>query len=871
MASRDNSRLPSTRKNTNSKSKKGKASKRNPRGFRINKEYHNLLLVFLGLFLIYGLVSNSDAIIPKFIQYLLKGSFGGLAIIIPINIIFIGIINSVDGNEKLEKFKDLKGQYIVFLYMIVYYGLINYGRSPAESPFKMYVLQDIMKMGVTREGIGLIPSIITYYLTNIFGLVGAWLIILFLTMISIMLVFKIKVSDITSFFGSKVNVTDLKSIFKNSKEESFDTAAFDIEEENKVGFLNKFKNLFTKNKNKFNEEYYDEYYEDDLDEDKTIKIVGFNKAEDDYLEIIEGTQSLSDLEILQQMQNEEPVIDGLVSKVDLEYNSVKNNNKKPRLLQLDDETDFVDSDEINRRLEEKEHKSSSITKNSNEQNKGAILKSESNGTYNLNPMSSVANFEEVNEHIKFANYKIPPITLLNKVVNKNDKKSKQKVLENARQLEQTLRDFGVDAVINQVTVGPSITRYEIQPKPGVKVSKIVNLTDDIALSLAAKSIRMEAPIPGKSAIGIEVPNDESQMVSVREIIESREFNDFKSPLAMGLGKDVSGKIIIGDIAKMPHLLIAGSTGSGKSVCVNTLITSIIYKAKPDEVKLMLIDPKVVELANYNGIPHLLVPVVTDPRKAANALNWAVSEMNRRYNLFAESQVKDITSYNEKTDNPLPKIVIIIDELADLMMVSSNEVEDCICRLAQMARAAGMHLIVATQRPSVDVITGVIKANIPSRISFAVSSQTDSRTIIDMGGAEKLLGKGDMLFYPLGASKPVRLQGAFISEEESEKVIEHIKKEVGEMNYVSEIEESISNVNTAKYDGADELLYDAIEFIVSSGQASSSMLQRKYKIGFNRAARIIDDLEERGIVGPSEGSKPRKVLISKEDLEDLSRD
>lgn len=382
---------------------------------------------------------------------------------------------------------------------------------------------------------------------------------------------------------------------------------------------------------------------------------------------------------------------------------------------------------------------------------------------------------------------------------------------------------------------------------------------------------MEAPIPGKSAIGIEVPNDESQMVSIREIIESKEFNDFKSPLAMGLGKDVSGKIIIGDIAKMPHLLIAGSTGSGKSVCVNTLITSIIYKAKPDEVKLVLIDPKVVELANYNGIPHLLVPVVTDAKKAANALCWAVTEMNRRYNLFAESQVKDINSYNEKTDNPLSRIVIIIDELADLMMVSSNEVEDYICRLAQMARAAGMHLIVATQRPSVDVITGVIKANIPSRISFAVSSQTDSRTIIDMGGAEKLLGKGDMLFYPLGANKPVRLQGAFISEEESEKVIEHVKSEVGELSYASDIEESISNVNTAKDDDADELLSDVIEFVINSGQASASMLQRKFKIGFNRAARLVDDMEERGIVGPSEGSKPRKVMISKEEFDELKKE
>lgn len=567
---------------------------------------------------------------------------------------------------------------------------------------------------------------------------------------------------------------------------------------------------------------------------------------------------MSDLEILQKLQNEEPDF-GVLPEEDEEFNKTD-----PAETLFDDHEfsthEIVSEDDLAKTMPNSNLSGISDLKKKSQMSSSGLISDVSEA------MSS-----DENEHLKYMNYKKPPVSLLNRVVNKNDKRSKQKVLENARQLEQTLKDFGVDASINQVTVGPTITRYEIQPRPGVKVSKIVNLTDDIALSLAAKSIRMEAPIPGKSAIGIEVPNDEPQMVSAREIIESPEFNNFKSPLAMGLGKDVSGKIIIGDISKMPHLLIAGSTGSGKSVCVNTLITSILYKAKPDEVKLMLIDPKVVELANYNGIPHLMIPVVTDPKKAANALCWAVTEMNRRYKLFAEAQVKDISSYNDKTDNPLPKIVIIIDELADLMMASANEVEDYICRLAQMARAAGMHLIVATQRPSVDVITGVIKANIPSRIAFAVSSQTDSRTIIDMGGAEKLLGKGDMLFYPLGASKPRRLQGAFISEEESDKVIEYVKKEAGDTggaNYIEEIEESISNIGSIKSDDTDEFLYDAIEFVVNNGQASASMLQRKFKIGFNRAARLIDDMEERGIVGPSEGSKPRKVLISKEQLSQL---
>ncbi|SHG93925.1 DNA translocase FtsK [Tepidibacter thalassicus] len=474
----------------------------------------------------------------------------------------------------------------------------------------------------------------------------------------------------------------------------------------------------------------------------------------------------------------------------------------------------------------------------------------------------VANFESE----KFLDYKKPSTDLLFESNNTVDLKDKKQILKNAKLLERTLKDFGVEAQINQVTKGPTITRYEIQPKAGVKVSKIVGLVDDIALSLAAKSIRIEAPIPGKSAIGIEVPNDEVQLVTLREVIESDEFLNNDSKLSFALGKDISGMSVVTDIAKMPHLLIAGATGSGKSVCVNTLINSILYKANPDEVKFLMIDPKVVELTNYNGIPHLLIPVVTDPKKAAYALNWAVTEMNRRYKLFAENSVRDINSYNAKAEEKLSKIVIIIDELADLMMVSPNEVEDAICRLAQMARAAGMHLIVATQRPSVDVITGVIKANIPSRIAFAVSSQADSRTILDMGGAEKLLGKGDMLFYPVGAPKPVRLQGAFISDKEVEGVVNFVKSQVEEVNYTEDILENINKGINLDSSDEDDLLSEAIELVVNAGQASASMLQRKFRIGYNRAARLIDQMEERGLIGPSEGSKPRKVLITKEEYE-----
>lgn len=460
-------------------------------------------------------------------------------------------------------------------------------------------------------------------------------------------------------------------------------------------------------------------------------------------------------------------------------------------------------------------------------------------------------------------YQFPPITLLQKGQAVQNKEASKKSLSNARKLEETLGSFGVEAKVTQIHKGPSVTRYELQPKQGVKVSKIVNLADDIALNLAAPNIRIEAPIPGKAAVGIEVANTTSEMVYLREVIDSDRFLAFPSKLAFALGKDIAGKPIIADIGKMPHILIAGATGSGKSVCINTLITSIIYKAKPHEVKLIMIDPKVVELSVYNGIPHLLIPVVTDPKKAAGALFWAVNEMTKRYNLFAENNVRDMKGYNEKQieeSAKLPQIVIIIDELADLMMTGAKEVEDAICRLAQMARAAGIHLVIATQRPSVDVITGVIKANIPSRLAFAVSSGTDSRTILDMIGAEKLLGKGDMLFYPVGQSKPIRIQGAFISDQEVESIVNAIKTD--HVVYEEEVIQTLENAAmpiAADDEEEDELLEKAIAFAAEKEKLSISMLQRYFRIGFNRAARLMEALEVRGIVGPDEGSKPRKVL------------
>ena len=482
------------------------------------------------------------------------------------------------------------------------------------------------------------------------------------------------------------------------------------------------------------------------------------------------------------------------------------------------------------------------------------------------------------------NYVYPSVKLLARTPKKALKGGTKALQDTAAKLQRTLYSFGVQAKVENVSVGPAITRYELRPAEGVRVSKIANLADDIALNLAAETIRIEAPIPGKQAVGIEVPNKEKEMVPLRDVIESDEFKNNKSKLSIALGKDVAGNVVIGNIAKMPHVLIAGSTGSGKSVCINTIITSIVYNAKPSEVKLVMIDPKVVELSVYNGIPHLLIPVVTDPKKAAGALAWAVQEMDNRYNLFAEKGVRDLKGYNNAIEKSgesgkLPQIVIIVDELADLMMVASKEVEESICRLAQKARAAGMHLVIATQRPSVDVITGLIKANIPSRIAFAVSSQVDSRTILDQIGAEKLLGKGDMLFFPAGDPKPTRIQGAFVSDDEVEKIVDFIKSN-GTATYSEDILETIENNNKTDKekaleaehsadDDVDPFLKDAISTVVETGQASTSFIQRRFKVGYARAGRIIDQMEERGVISGYQGSKPREVLWTVEKLAELN--
>ncbi|MGF7185748.1 S-DNA-T family DNA segregation ATPase FtsK/SpoIIIE [Desulfitispora alkaliphila] len=535
----------------------------------------------------------------------------------------------------------------------------------------------------------------------------------------------------------------------------------------------------------------------------------------------------------------------------------ENTNISPTLEQLDFEVKGEGFDKVEKPVDETEQ----------EQKPEEVIVEE----------TVVADKESISEGINSESegpqvFQLPSIDLLKKNLKLKTNRMNKDISDRVGILEQTLANFGIKVKVTQVSVGPVITRYEMQPAPGIKVSKIVNLADDLSLSLAAPSVRIEAPIPGKAAVGIEVPNSEVATVNFREVLEANEFQQSSANLPIALGKDIAGKPIVGDLTSMPHLLVAGATGSGKSVCMNTIVTSLLYRAKPDELKILMIDPKKVELTTYNGIPHLISPVITDAKKAASSLKWVVDEMEKRYEIFAEAGAKDIIRYNKLVSRDdgkkLPYVVVLIDELSDLMMVAPMDVEEAICRIAQMARAAGIHLVIATQRPSVDVITGLIKANIPSRIAFAVSSQTDSRTILDMGGAEKLLGKGDMLYFPAGANKPVRVQGGFLSDQEVEKVVKHLKDQSK-----PEFEKGITDnqVNTSEVkpkQELDPLLYEAAKLLVEQGQASISMLQRKFRIGYARAARIVDALEEHGIIGGYEGSKPRNILVSEEELEQI---
>lgn len=718
--------------------------------------------------------------------------------------------------------------------------------------------------GVVLRGGGVFGNILVFALINAVGKFGAYLLGTLLAAFAVVLAFKVsltnmvKRSSISTFKGLKPLAGKMPRLTKRPNESAAENQIFEATnapnpetfnppaDENRLGDTQRITLDDLPRRTKVIENYNSDLYFDEIAKQVDLETGEYFETAENKDEIVVHYSAFDDLP---EDDNDE------AETIEFAINT---------MMDVFEETEADPGREADPELE-----TAAITLEENEVKKEDLIEGKQE---KAEPVAPAAIKPVIPPKPKPKPYVLPPLTLLNPAKAKTNN-NRDEIVENVKTLEVTLKNFGVDAKVTEVTKGPAITMYEVLPAPGVKVSKIVNLSDDIALALAASQVRMIAPIPGKSAIGIEIPNKDTTMVTAREVFESEEFKKTDSKLSVALGKEITGKTMVADLAKMPHMLIAGSTGSGKSVCVNTIINSILFNAKPDEVKLLMIDPKVVELSHYNGIPHLILPVVVDPKKASIALNWAVNEMTNRYKTFAEQTVKDINSYNRKAETmpelqleKMAKIVIIVDELADLMMVAPNQVEDAICRLAQMARAAGIHLIVATQRPSVDVITGLIKANIPSRIAFAVSSQIDSRTILDMAGAEKLLGKGDMLFYPLGANKPIRIQGAFLADAEVEGVVGFIKQQTEEVSYQEDIltdlpEQTISTE-------VDELLKDAVEMVVDSGQASISMVQRKFRVGYNRAARLIDQMEERGIVGPSLGSKPREVLMTRLELEQL---
>jgi S-DNA-T family DNA segregation ATPase FtsK/SpoIIIE len=746
---------------------------------------------------------------------------GIMQYILPVGMFAIAIKLASDGREELSS--KLIQYIIAIISLSIVFSVFQISSGELQSSKELSELvKDAYYFGSQSKGGGAIGAVAAVPLAKLLGDIGAVILCIGIAVILLVFTFGINLSDIINMILDKI-------------------------EEKKEERLERKEQIAKENKQEEQEETPAQRRKR-LREERKVKAELAKMEEkspmDNQIKINFGGR------IVENNDEKTPLKKYDHSGEDLEP-LTKQNSKQGKMQQVEMEPDVIDSNLFKDVEEQKEEK------------KKAVLQLEH------------AQIVE-DEH-----YEYPPVELLSKPSKKALKGGAKALTDTATRLQKTLYSFGVSAKVENVSVGPAITRYELKPAEGVRVSKIANLADDIALNLAAETIRIEAPIPGKQAVGIEVPNKEKEVVHFREILDSDEFRGNKSKLTVGLGKDVAGNIQLADIAKMPHVLIAGSTGSGKSVCINTIITSIIYNAKPSEVKFVMVDPKVVELSVYNGIPHLLIPVVTDPRKAAGALAWAVQEMDDRYNKFASKGVRDLKGYNkaiekENEAGKLPQIVIIIDELADLMMVAKSDVEDAICRLAQKARAAGMHLVIATQRPSVDVITGLIKANVPSRIAFAVSSQVDSRTILDSIGAEKLLGKGDMLFFPAGAPKPSRVQGAFVSDDEVEKIVDFIKSN-GTATYSEDILESIENSNKtdkeiaqeqAEDDDTDPFLMDAIQTVVETGQASTSFIQRRFKVGYARAGRIIDQMEERGVISGYQGSKPREVLMTMDRLNEL---
>jgi len=820
-------------------------------------------LAAITIFIMISLYTDAVGVVGQSITDAILGTFSFVGYGLPI-IFFIVAFVHLNPNFRPAKLRVTGAMVLIIIGLLILSTLLSYEGIEKdllvarENYISFESIKQSYTLGAIHEGGGVFGDILTISIYKLIGWVGAYILIIVSFLVGFMIFTKISMQDLWEI--KKKNSVERKQLKEQEREiEANILADKNIQKMNSIEKKNSTKQLATNIES-------DPSFLSDLEQmrktskKKDLKVFDYDtydSVDENRIQPSSKTDTIKPQPIIPQALKSQPInaIQSAASEVSSNIDFYDHNEKRD---------EKSSNDKTNKSVEKQSEK---MYEKTLEKPNEKIKESD------IDPQTRQVVNDEIRQNTQkvIESYHLPPLELLKEETNPQQAEDKTEYIEMAKLLEETLNNFNVDAKVVSVKRGPSITMFEVQPSPGVKVSKIVGLSDDIALNLATSHVRI-APIPGKVAIGIEVPNKVTSMVTFKEVITSAEFKKQKSKLTIGLGKDISGNAIIGDLANMPHLLIAGATGSGKSVCVNTIISSILFNARPDEVKFLMIDPKVVELSNYNGIPHLILPVVTDAKKASIALNWAVNEMTRRYKMFAEQVVRDMKSYNKKAEinglEILPQIVVIIDELADLMMVAPNVVEDAICRLAQMARAAGIHLIVATQRPSVDVITGLIKANIPSRIAFSVSSSIDSRTIIDMGGAEKLLGKGDMLYYPVGASKPKRAQGAFMSDEEVEGLVNYIKNQNHEVTYNEEILDDVQSTNM-NMDDVDEYLEDAISFVVETGQASASLMQRRFRVGYNRAARLVDSMEERGIIGPTRGSKPREVLISADEYRALS--
>ena len=820
-----------------------------------------LFLLVFGMVFLISITTNALGPLGIFVKSILLGQFALVAVFMALAMIFLGACRLVYNTR--FSLKDISPIMLILIFAgaIIFYGGINVSSVQAES-LSLVLLKAVFVESIVGDNIGIIPYATTFALVRVMGKAG--MLITSLTMFLFVGVYYFKLTFSKVGDASSAIARESGKFARNIKAKTLDFVTVDEDEDRgKSSKKTKKENKILKQEKRMPEKldktvmddqfYFLEKYKSDISEFAEVKD-DFAEPKDDFAQPKDRI-SLSDLrqEVGDRLKEPTPLENTISAPLNETFEEAES-MIGPEAFQ--DEGNQING--LSQRSVEEEGFPESLRLHKPEK---TYQGSENGATKQYKGLAQ--KIIEVENNNNKEGYILPKTDLLQIYPAKGGNTQKQ--IDSSKRLEETLEIFGIEAKVVNISTGPAITRYELQPKMGVKVSKILNLSDDLALALAAVApIRIEAPIPGTSLVGIEVPNGTTEVVGFKEIVETSGFKDPKKDIPIVLGRDVSGKPIIEDIARMPHLLVAGSTGSGKSVCINTLICSILYKFKPEEIKLIMIDPKMVELSVYNDIPHLLIPVVTDMKKAPYALSWAVSEMNKRYKLFAENRARDLKGYNKIPGiEKLPRIVIVVDELADLMMVSPNEVEDSIIRLAQKARACGMHLVIATQRPSVDVITGLIKANIPSRIAFAVSSQIDSRTILDQAGAEKLIGKGDLLFSHPSIPKPQRIQGSFISDKEVNDIVDHIIRQ----NTVKEkpidiIEETIQNhIEEQKEEERDPLLDEIIAFAIQNKQLSTSLIQRRFKVGYNRASRIIDALEEMGVVSESDGAKPRKVLIS----------